>query len=224
MGFVSIPGEALMSKAAVFLVLVLASLTAPAAAGDAPSRHVIDGVEPMEGPDPFVKAFARIVRTATGSKMTDDYLYGVSGAAFLATVCSNNCTCRDYRELVNQMEPTLTALGLTFEHFEGNDPAIWDRIRASIDDGVPVLAWNLFGDFEDSLLTGYDEEKDRVYGWGVAPAGDEYHTGSLESWRSGGMYGFIVERGAKEVDAGKIERERLTLALEMAHRAPLEGG
>ena len=190
-----------------------------------PARHVIPDVPPMAGPDPLVPALARAIRIAADPAITDDYLYGVTGAAFLATVCSNNCTCRDYRDLVNEAKPALGALGLAVEPFDGSDDELWERIRKSIEDGVPVVAWNAFGDFEDSLITGYDEERDLLYGRSAANAGDAYAEAPLTKWREGGMYGLLVRRGVREgVDRGAVERAQLGVAVRMERRPPIEGG
>jgi len=217
-----------ISSFGLILVLVTtALLTQPLFAGETPTRCVIEGVEPMGGPDPLVKSLGRAIRIAVDPSITDDYLAGISGSAFLATVCANNCNCRDYRELSLCVEPALTALGIKFEHFEfpGGDASCWERIKASIADGVPVVGWSPFGDGQDTLITGYDEEKDLVYGWSSAPAGREYVTGSLNKWKSEGMFGYLVSRGPKpEVDRKQLEAAQLAFAVQMAHRPPLEGG
>lgn len=190
---------------------------------------MIPDVEPMPGPDGLTKGLARAIRIAVDPDLTDDDLFGISGNAFLATVCANNCNCRDFREMILRVRPTLDALGIGYEYVEGKDEAIWTRIKASIDGGVPVTAWNLFGDFEDALLVGYDEEQDLAYGRGAgagAGAGDtEYTTTPLSRWKAGGMYGFIVRRGPKKaVDRARLERAQLRAALMLAHRPALEGG
>ena len=208
-----------MTKFLLVPVLVLAAAV-PAFA----SNKIILDVEPVGGRDPMVRCLARIIRIAVDQTLTDDDLYGLSGIAFLATVCANNCTCRDFRELAISVEYTMKKMGISFEHFEGNDAAIWDRIKTSIDDGVPVLAWNILGDFADGLMTGYDEEKDLVYGWGTKSAGKEYDTGSLSEWKGGGMYGTIIHRGKKKLVTKELEREQLGLIVRMMRRPAMEGG
>jgi len=216
------------SKMVLFLVCLQIVLVAPPIfAGDTPTRSVIDGVEPMEGADPLVKSLGRAIRIAVDPSISDSYLHGISGSAFLATVCANNCTCRDFRERDLAVKPALTALGIKFEHFEfpGGDADCWERIKASIADGVPVVGWSPFGDKKDTLITGYDEEKDLLYGWSSEPAGKEYTTGSLSKWKGVGMFGYIVSRGPKlSIDRKKLESAGLALAVKMAHRPAIEGG
>ena len=132
----------------VAVVCLLAVLAAPVLAEEEkpPARKVIEGVAPMTGRDAMVKGLTRILRVTMDPKLSEEYLFGISGTAFLATVCANNCNCRDFRELYLAINPTLKALGVEYEYFEGKDAAIWDRIRASIDAGIPVTAWGLFGD------------------------------------------------------------------------------
>lgn len=188
--------------------------------------HVITNVEPMQGPDPTLSAIARSVRVAREPSLTDAYLFGVSGAAFLATVCSNNCNCREWRELSLRIDPALKALGVEFEKLEGgSDDATWARVKASIDDGVPVQVWNLFGDWEDSLLTGYDLGKDLAYGWGALPAGKEYATAKLSEWRKQGISGYIVKRGKPaEGERKALELASLRNVLAFERRPPICGG
>ena len=81
----------------VLLCLLIALLAPPLLAGETPTTSVIERVEPMEGPDPLLKSLGRAIRIAVDPSITDDYLHGISGSAFLATVCANNCTCRDFR-------------------------------------------------------------------------------------------------------------------------------
>ena len=106
-------------------------------------------------------------------------------------------------------------------------PAAGDGVgtRSIEPDGVPVVGWSPFGDRQDTLITGYDEEKDLVYGWSSAPAGKEYVTGSLSKWKGEGMFGYLVSRGPKvSIDRKKLEAAQLAFAVRMAHRPPLEGG
>ena len=209
----------------VVVVCLLAVLAAPVLAEDEkPARAVIEGVAPMTGRDAMVKGLTRILRVTMDPKLSEEYLFGISGAAFLATVCANNCNCRDFRELYNGVNPALKALGVEYEYFEGKDPAIWDRIRASIDAGIPVTAWGLFGDGGDAILVGYDLEKDLAFGWGIGPAGEEYASAPLSKWKAGGMYGYIVKGVAGIADRAALERKQLEIAVRMAHRAALEGG
>ena len=187
---------------------------------------IVPGIERLEGPDPTMAALARAVRAAVPPGVTDDYMYGISGVAFLATVCSNNCNCRDYRELALRIEPGLRRLGLGYKHYEEGGAAAWEDIRESIDDGVPVVVFNLFGDYEDAVLTGYDLDKDLVYGWGAAPSpGAEYATAKLSAWKSEPIYAWVVRRGRQAaLDLKAIEREALAGALALAARPPIEGG
>jgi len=187
--------------------------------------HVIPNIEPMQGPDPTVGALARAIRAANDPAVTDTYLFGVTGAAFLATVCANNCNCREWRELSLRLDPTLRALGVPFEKIEGSDDATWAKVKASIDDGVPVVGWNPLGDYEDAVITGYDVEKDLLYGWGAKPAGKEYATGKLSEWRSGGMSAYILKKGAlPEVDRKALELASLRGILAFERRPEIEGG
>ena len=187
--------------------------------------HVIPNIEPMEGPDPTVGALARAIRAANDPAVSDTYLFGVTGAAFLATVCANNCNCREWRELSLRLDPTLKALGVPFEKIEGSYDATWGKVKASIDDGVPVVGWNALGDYEDAVITGYDVEKDLLYGWGAMPAGKEYATGKLSEWRSGGMSGYIVKRAKlPEVDRKALELASLRGILAFERRPEIEGG
>ena len=188
-----------------------------------PTRHVIEGIAPMSGREAMVKALTRALRVTLDPKLSEDYLFGITGTAFLATVCANNCNCRDFRELYSAINPTLDALGVPYEYFEGKDEAIWGRIKASIAAGVPVTAWNLFGDKGDAALVGYDEEKDLAYGWGIQPGGPAYMTAPLSKWKAEGMYGYLVRPGEK-IDRKALERKQLELVVRMAHRAALEGG
>ena len=210
----------------VATILLAALVAAPVLAEEEkpPSRQVIEGIAPMQGRDAMIKALTRALRVTTDPDLSEDYLFGVSGTAFLATVCANNCTCRDFREVYTGVNTTLTALGVEYEYFEGKDPAIWDRIKASIARGVPVTAWGLYGDGGDAVLVGYDEEKDLAYGWGVKTPGKEYMTAPLSKWRASGMYGYRLEGKSKGVDRKSLEREQLMHVVRMAHRAPLEGG
>jgi len=212
----------MMRTTLIFFLLFTVPAAAPAA--EPPPRHVIPDVEPVSGPDPMVRILARILRIAVDPGITDDDLYGLTGAAFLSTVCANNCTCRDFRELTIAVQHGLAEMGVSFEHFEEDGPEVWKRIKRSVADGVPVLAWNLFGDYEDGLLTGYDEEKDLVRGWGVEPSGEEYREASLSKWRSGGLFGFIVERGEIAADRKALEDGALALIVRRMRRPPLEGG
>jgi hypothetical protein len=211
-------------RTALLVVLALSLPALPALAESPPKRCVIQGVESLSGPAPLVPSLGRTVRAAVDPSISDDYLAGVSGVAFLATVCANNCTCRDYREMALVLNPALEALGIGFEHFEKGDDACWERIKASIADGVPVVAWNPFGDYEDTLICGYDEEKDELYGWSTKPE-DSYATGSISKWRGGGMFGYIIHRGAKDgVERKKLELEQLAQVVRMDHRPAIEGG
>ena len=108
---------------------------------------------------------------------------------------------------------------------EAKEEGIWERIRKSIDDNVPVTAWNLFGDFESALMVGYDLEKDLAYGWGQRTGGKEYATANLSKWKSGGMYGYIIHRKREKVDSRR-EREIRSLrdVIRQAHRPAIEGG
>ena len=40
-------------------------------------------------------------------ELSEAYLFGISGTAFLATVCANNCNCRDFREMYTLIDGTL---------------------------------------------------------------------------------------------------------------------
>lgn len=203
------------------LILLLGGAVTGVRADDS---KVIEGIPPLAGPDPTLAALARAVRVATDATVSDAYLFGVSGAAFLATVCANNCNCRDYRELSLRTDPTLRRLGVKFVHIQDGGPEAWERMRRSIDDGVPVVAMNLFGDYEDALLVGYDEKQDLAYGWGVA-AGERYATTKLSAWKSQPISGWVVERGRTAHDAPEsIERDALALAVADAERPAIEGG
>lgn len=188
--------------------------------------HVIPDIEPMQGPDPTLSAVARSIRAASDPSVSDAYLFGVSGVAFLATVCSNNCNCREYRELFLRLDPTLMALGVEFEKLDNaTDEASWAKVKASIDDNVPVLIFNLFGDWEDAVLTGYDMGKDLAYGWGAAPAGKEYASTKLSAWRQQGITAYIVHRGKPaEIDRKAIELASLREVIACERRPPICGG
>lgn len=183
-------------------------------------RKMIEDVEPLRGTDPLLGGIARAIRIAADPKVTDASVAGVSGAAFLAAVCSNNCSCRDYRELFPRLRAGVAALGVTMEFLEWADASAWTRIKASIDDGVPVVAWNALGDEQDAVVVGYDEPKDEL----VALSAEKRATGKLSTWKEGGILAFLVRRGRKEVDRAKVDREAIRAAVALAHRAPLEGG
>lgn len=186
---------------------------------------IIPGIERMEGPDPTMAALARAVRAAVDPAVTDEYMFGISGVAFLATVCANNCNCRDYRELSLRIEPGLRRIAVTSQYWKEGGPEAWEDIRKSIDDGVPVVVFNLFGDYEDALLTGYDLDKDLAYGWGAAPAGKEYATAKLSEWKGQPIYAYVVRRARRAaLDLKAIELEALSGALALAARPAIEGG
>jgi len=117
----------------------------------------------------------------------------------------------------------LTGLGVPFEFLEGKDPAIWEKMKASIAAGVPVSAWGLYGDGGDAVMVGYDEEKDLAFGWGMKPGGPEYMSAPLSKFTSGWMSSYVVKPG-KKVDRKALERRQLEVVVRMAHRAALEGG
>jgi hypothetical protein len=201
------------------LLLLLGSL-APAGAGE---KKIIEGVKPFPGPQPAMKIMARMVRMAVDPTFTDDEMFGLSGTAFLATVCANNCTCRDFREMSIHWKALFKDLGISYEDFDGKDEAIWTKIKASIDQGVPVLAWNLFGDHDDAILLGYDLDADEACGLGRAHDGAPAKT-SLSKWKAGGMWGYIVHPGKKTLDRAAVWPKRLHDIVLLALRPPLEGG
>ena len=211
----------------VLIVFLLGAFFVPVSAtGEEkapPSRHVIEGVAPMQGRDAMVKGITRALRVVLDPELSEDYLFGLSGLAFSATVCANNCTCRDFREMYTGINSTLDALGVPYEFLEGKDPAIWQRMKASIAAGIPVTAWGLYSDGGDAVMVGYDEEKDLAFGWGMKPGGKEYMSASLSKFTGGWMSSYAL-KPAKKMDRKALERERLVHVVRMAHRAPLEGG
>ncbi|MEN8150603.1 MAG: hypothetical protein ABFS86_12325 [Planctomycetota bacterium] len=213
-------------KRIALVACLLAAVAAPIPAREAakpPSRHVIEGVAPLQGRDVMVKGITRALRVVYDPDLSEDYLFGLSGLAFSATVCANNCTCRDFREMYTSIDATLDALGVPYEFLEGKDPAIWEKMKASIAAGVPVTAWGLFGDRCDAAMVGYDEEKDLAYGWGMKPDGKEYMSASLSKFTGGWMSSYVLAP-AKKTDRAALERTRLEHVVRMAHRASLEGG
>ncbi len=187
--------------------------------------RVAQAIEPLQGPDPTLPALARVIRIAADPALSDDDLQGLTGAAFLATVCSNNCNCREWRELALRIGPALTVLGISFEQMTGGDDAAWERVKGSIADGVPVVLWNAFGDHEDALVTGYDLDADLLRGYGVSAAGAGEREGKLSAWKAGGIHGFIVRRGKGDVgDRLRLELDAIDFAVAAALRPALEGG
>ncbi|MBI4616878.1 MAG: hypothetical protein HY720_24910 [Planctomycetes bacterium] len=208
-------------------LLVLALVVGQAAAQEGP-RAMIPDVPPLPaGPDCTMDSLTRAVNAGYGEGLPDHYLPGLSGVAFLATVCQDHCLCRDYREIAFRWAPALDGLGYASRYVDGAkippDEA-WRALADSLGRGVPAVAFNLFGDMEDEPLVGYDEEKDLL--WGVKPGGGaEYDSVPLSTWRSQTVFGYVVEaRREGTVDRRRVERDRLVEVVAAAVRPPLEGG
>jgi hypothetical protein len=204
--------------------LVLVSLAAAAVAAPV----MIPGVKGIEGSGTGAIAFTRALNAGFGAKLPDPYLEGFSGIAFLATVCQNNCLCRDYREADVRLAGAVRALGYDVTHLDGgktvSNEKAWALIRSSLDRGVPAVAFNLFGGWQDAPLVGIDEGKDLL--WGMQPGrGDEPRSTSLSTWRSADIWGYVIgPEVRKDVDRRALELERLLAVVAAAYRPILRGG
>jgi hypothetical protein len=209
------------------VVLLVALLALPAGAAPPEEPVLIEGVTGVEGPECSADAIQAALNAGLDAKLPPHYLEGISGIAFLATVCQNNCLCRDYREATVRLRGAVRALGYEVIYLDGKTTPkeeAWRLIRDSLERGVPPVVFNLFGDWEDTPLVGIDEEKDLA--WGMQPGkGDEPRSTSLSRWKSGQIWGYVLGPGnAEEVDRRALERERMLEVVAAAFRPGLDGG
>jgi hypothetical protein len=211
----------------VLVALALAAVLAPPSLAEPGEAVLIEGVKGVVGPECGALAITRALNAGLDANLPDHDLEGFSGIAFLATVCQNNCLCRDYREATVRLQDAVRALGYEITHLNPKTMTkeeIWGLVRGSLDRGVPAVVFNLFGMGEDVPLVGIDEAKDLA--WGMKPgAGDEPRSTSLSNWRSQEIWGYVVGPGSgKPVDRRKLERERLLEVVAAAFRPRLDGG
>jgi len=191
-------------------------------------RALIEGVPGgIEGPACALSSLARALEPSGLRGLPAFYLRGLSGDAMLATVCQNNCGCRDYREMQVRVMPVLDLLGLEAEYVaepEIGTEVAWARVKASLDAGIPVVVFNLFGDQEDVPLVGYDEDADLA--WGLRSDGSkDYASVPLGAWRAQMIFGHIVrKRGESDIDLRALEMQMLLAAVAAERRPLLDGG
>jgi hypothetical protein len=107
-----------------------------------------------------------------GEQVTYHYVMGTSGAAFRFTLAPGEWDFGNYsiRNLSpDPQEPmcrAIAAAGYAYTICDpGARPEDTARIVASIDQGLPVLAYQVVGPSDCCIITGYDEGGDVLLGW-----------------------------------------------------------
>lgn len=155
----------------------------------APDARVIEGVPALGWSTGKTSSFLAALEAATvplGVKADYTFLGGASGAAFRLHFHEDWCPSSPYPGCGFQNdEVALAVAGLGWTGHEQapdgkNRPQMLAAIRASIDRGVPVLAWRFAGgdDWEWGLVVGYQREgtellvrgySDKRKGYDIAP-------------------------------------------------------
>ena len=107
-----------------------------------------------------------------GEEVAYPYLMGTSGAAFRFTYKPDEWDFSDYsiRNIApDEFEPirrVFAAIGYSYTLYEPGDfQEDASQIKHSLDRGIPVLAFQVVGPSDCSLITGYDEDGQVLLGW-----------------------------------------------------------
>ncbi len=107
-----------------------------------------------------------------GEPVAYPYIMGTSGVAFRFTLTPGECEFGDYSIRNVSPDPhepvrrAFRALGYDcILHNKGAKAADTARIMASIDRGVPVLAYPVVGPSDCCIVTGYDDRGEMLLGW-----------------------------------------------------------
>jgi hypothetical protein len=160
--------------------------------------------------------------------VTYAWLMGVGGAAFRATWSPE----WSY-DMANYATEDLLAnaaewLSLDVHHYRDDPPnVVWQRIRESIDHGMPVLTCGLAGAPEYGIIAGYAEEPQRLHVRSYFQGADAYVVVTFQPWQGWNALGLgrtplsILEPTDPKDRRGMIE-ESLRRALRFARLGRIE--
>ena len=156
-----------------------------------------------------------------GVEVSDAWLYGVSGYAFILNmhevVCPSGPTAWNTSRMLELVKNAGCDLDCVFVHksadeFEEKRKAVWERTRQAIDEGLPCYGWEL--DIpEFYVVYGYDDEGYYFSG----PMHDD--GGGPKPWRELGESGigfiemFFLKKGPV-ADDGTAVKQALEFAVE----------
>src|SRR5437899_3202996 len=104
-------------------------------------RVEINGISVGQHVDPFLDSAEALVR-AGGFKGDFSALVGLAGMADEATMCRQDCDCRELRHSAEHLKELLAPLSGTVTPFRpGSAPPdmLWETIEAELRSGRPVL-------------------------------------------------------------------------------------
>jgi len=110
----------------------------------------------------------RLALNYLGENYSEAYFHGISGTAFrIGGICPCAPTCT----MAMSLTELIKLLGYDYEEcsYDDNDKEkslsiLIEKVKNSIDIGIPVLVWNAFSMCEWDIVTGYDENEKIFFG------------------------------------------------------------
>ena len=157
-----------------------------------------------------------------GERVSAAYLMGISGEAFKTFVTVPPIKACGVIEAETFIGTALAALGYEYEMFDGENPGeIIPLLSRFIDNGNPVLAWNISGVPEWGSIVGYHKSRSTLITQGIlTPQGEVDEQKVEEILDECNCYVFvgIGEKKESPQDAASIIREALIRAVAIYER------
>jgi hypothetical protein len=195
----------------------------PAAGGRAQGgRVMIGGVSVGRFEDPFLAAAEALVRTQ-GFKGDFAMLVGLSGLGDEATMCRQDCDCREtlhssarLKQLVGPLRGAVTRWGVGATTPEAGWEALAGQLRA----GRPLLAEGVEDPTSLVLVVGCDSRSKSL----VYLAGGDRREASFATWTRGPWSFCSARLGTTQLPGGKAELDAVATMFAQARQPRIEDG
>jgi len=204
-------------------VLTLAAMGVVAApAGAAGDRIVIDGVTEGRHADPFLDAAEALVR-CEGFRGDFANLVGLSGLGDEATMCRQDCDCRESLHSAVRLQALVAPLRGVVTHYGAGITSPdqgWGALESELKAGRPLLAEGLSGPTSLSLVIGCDpQSRTLVYLDRGARRERSFRDWTRENWTLN-----TARLGTTQLPGPDGELEAVTTMFAHARQSRIEGG
>lgn len=183
---------------------------------------LLEGVTDGRSVDPFLDAAEALVRSQ-GFRGDFADLVGLSGLADEATMCRQDCDCRELLHSAERLQELLAPLGGSVTRYAAGDVAAetaWGALEGELKAGRPVMAEGLQGPASLNLVVGSDPGSRTLF---CLKEGRRLER-SFEEWTKGRWVMCAARLGKTRLPGPKAELDAIATMLVRARQPRIEGG
>jgi PDZ domain len=183
---------------------------------------MIEGVTEGRYADPFLGAAEGLVRSQ-GYQGDFADLVGMSGLADEATMCRQDCDCREVLHSADRLQALVAPLGGSVTPYAAgasSPEAAWEALQRELKAGRPVMAEGLKGPASLNLVVGCDPASQKV----IYLDEGERRERSFAAWTQGPWEMSTARVRTTRLPGPKVERDAVVSMLVRARQPRIEGG